>query len=220
MKGVFVTGTDTGVGKTYASLGLIAGWKGMGLKVGVMKPSETDCLEEGPRDAKMLLEAAGSDQPLSEVCPYQYDEPLAPAEAAAKEGKGEVSFEKAAEVYRAVSARHDITLVEGAGGLLVPFAGRKTAADLALLLGLPLIVVARIGLGTINHTWLTVEAARSRNIPVLGVIFSRACDPESNPIGPDEERNPDAVGRLARVKVIADLPFRPEGSGRIELPLA
>ena len=213
-RGYFVTGTDTGVGKTYASRALIAGWRSQGLTVGVLKPAETGCREAGrwtgPRDAMALLQAAGSGQALESVCPYTYDQPLAPSEAAEAEGRSPMSFARIEALVDETRRRFDVTLVEGAGGLLVPFSGERTAADLAVRLDLPLVVVARIGLGTINHTWLTVEAARLRSLEVAGVIFSRTLDPATHPPGPDEARNPGALKRFAGIEVLANLPFRAE----------
>jgi len=219
VKGVFVTGTDTGAGKTYVSLCLIAGWRAKGLKVGVMKPCETGWPAEQmgagevesaggcpPTDAKLLLEASGSSITLDEVCPYRFSAPMAPAEAAALEGK-EISTERIAEAYSSIASKHDITLVEGAGGLLVPFTSKMLMADLVRFLDLPLVIAARAGLGTINHTCLTVEAARARGLDILGVVFTRTDDPAVNPPGPDETGNPDAVARICGVKVIATLPY-------------
>lgn len=209
MKGVFITGTDTGVGKTYVSLSLIAGWRRQGLRVGVMKPCETGWQGEAGSDAGLLRRAAGSGLTLDEICPYRFAPPMAPGEAAAREGDT-ISLESLAKKYRAIRDRHDITLVEGAGGLLVPFAGEKLTTDLIRLLDVPVIVVARIGLGTINHTCLTVEAAERRGIRVEGVIFTRARDPDELPPGPDEAGNPEAVERITGVKVIANLPYSRE----------
>jgi dethiobiotin synthetase len=212
VKGLFVTGTDTGAGKTYVSRALIAGWRSRGLSVGVMKPCETGWTGpgRGETDAELLLEASGADLTLDEVCPFRFRAPMAPGEAAAVEGGAAVSFERVAERYASIARRHDVTLVEGAGGLIVPFAGDRTAADLVAYLELPLVIVARINLGTINHTCLTVEAARARGLEVLGVIFTRSQDPERSPPGPDEPRNPGAVQRLTGVRIIANLPFDQE----------
>jgi dethiobiotin synthetase len=209
MKGIFITGTDTGVGKTYVSLGLIAGWRRQGLRVGVMKPCETGWQGEPGSDAGLLRRAAGTDLTLDEVCPYRFAPPMAPGEAAALEGT-RISLDDLAEKYRSIRDRHDITLVEGAGGLLVPFSGDKLFTDLIRLLALPVIVVARIGLGTINHTCLTVEAAERRGIRVEGVIFTRARDPDEFPPGPDEAGNPEAVARITGARVLANLPFSRE----------
>lgn len=224
MKALFVTGTDTDVGKTFVSLGLILAWRDRGLRVGVMKPCETGCTEdEGaliPADATALLGASKTALSLDEICPYRYRLPMAPAEAWAAEGaisaagqKGsarrheEFSFEKAADFFEGIRLAHDVTLVEGAGGLLVPFAGERTTVDLAIALNTPLLVVARIGLGTINHTWLTVESARARGVEILGVVFTRSLDPRVVKPGPDEACNPEAVARLAGVRVLGNVPF-------------
>lgn len=213
MRALFVTGTDTGVGKTYVSQALIKGWRAQGLRVGVMKPCETGLKESGvwgpPQDAEKLLSASGASLTLDEVCPFRFGEPMAPAEVAALEG-GDVSFDTIESGFHAIAERHDVTLVEGAGGLLVPYSGSLTAADLIARLKIPLIVVARIGLGTINHTCLTVEAVRARGLELLGVVFTRAEDPALSPPGPDEARNPDAVARLCGIKILANLPFSPE----------
>lgn len=210
MKGIFITGTDTGVGKTHASVSLISGWRNKGLKVGVMKPCETGCGPEGtgpgPKDAQTLLASSGTDFSLNEVCPYQFIEPMAPAEAAQTEGE-KISFKKIEQLYNKISSNHDITLVEGAGGLLVPITGSKTTADLIEMLELPIIIVARSELGTINHTLLTIEAARSREIEVLGVIINRSRDPELFPPGPDEPGNPEIISKMADIKVISVIPY-------------
>lgn len=221
MKGVFVTGTDTGVGKTYASLALIAGWRSQGLRVGVMKPSETGLEVDGvlgpPQDAVQLLDASGADLTLDEVCPFRFNAPMAPAEAAALEGGG-VCIDTVKKIYRSIEERHDITLVEGAGGLLVPFTEDMMAADLIKELGLPMILVARAGLGTINHTCLTIESAQARGLDVIGVIYSRAEDPAISPPGPDETRNAATIERITGVKTLAELPFATD-SAEIVLPV-
>ena len=237
MKALFVTGTDTDAGKTFVSLGLVSAWRDDGLRVGVMKPCETGCAdEEGtliPADATALLRASRTALSVDEVCPYRYRLPMAPAEAWAAEsavdtdgaepaatsrnsaaaqngtsqGGGEFSIEKTAALFKRIGDAHDVTLVEGVGGLLVPFVGARTTIDLALALKTPLLIVARIGLGTINHTWLTVESACARGGEILGVVFTRSLDPQIVRPGPDEARNPEAVARLAGVKVLGNVPF-------------
>jgi len=235
VKALFVTGTDTGVGKTFISLALIAAWRRTGLRVGVFKPCETGCTPCGigpgdgvlgdllPDDASHLLAAAASGQSLDEVCPYRFHLPMAPAEAAAVEGRDEVSLSRCGELFRSIRARYDVTLVEGAGGLLVPFCGAATTVDLIRELDIPVLVVARLGLGTINHSCLTVEAARARGLEVLGLVFSRGQDPGVVPPGPDEERNPDTVARLAQVSVWGRVPWIPDhdperAGGSIDTP--
>lgn len=173
LKGLFVTGTDTGVGKTLVSAALALFLRQRGIDVGVMKPAETgiaDPARPGP-DAELLRWAAGSADAPDLVSPCRLRLPLAPAVAAEKEGRP-VDFSGLVEAARTLSARHDYLLVEGAGGLMVPLAGGLLMADLARELAFPLLVVCRPGLGTINHTLLTVFAARSIGIPVAGLLIN------------------------------------------------
>ena len=176
--GIFVTGTDTGVGKTLVSLALIAAFRKSGLKVGAMKPIETGVGEDGPLDAIALRDAAGSTDPLATICPQQFALPAAPNAAASAEDR-EVDLTAIDAAYETLANRHDLMVVEGAGGLLVPIRDDWTMAELARRLELPLLVVARASLGTINHTALTLEVAASKELPVLGVIISHADGPIS-----------------------------------------
>ena len=129
--------------------------------------------KEGPYDARALIEAAGVEDPLELVCPLQFDLPAAPLASARYEDR-DVPMAPVLESYETLSARHDFMLVEGAGGLLVPFDVDVTMADLASRLELPVLVVARASLGTINHTLLTLEACAARNLDVVGVVISHA----------------------------------------------
>ena len=177
--GIFVTGTDTGVGKTLVSLALIAAFRKSGLKVGAMKPIETGVEDEGPLDAIALRDAAGSTDPLATVCPQQFALPAAPNAAASAEGR-EVDLIAIDAAYEVLAKGRDLMVVEGAGGLLVPIQEEWTMAELARRLDLPLLVVARASLGTINHTALTLEVAASRALPVLGVVISHVDGPISS----------------------------------------
>jgi dethiobiotin synthetase len=173
MAGLFVTGTDTGVGKTVVSCALARGLRKAGLDVGVMKPSETGVTTSGPLDALALRDAAGVDDPLSLICPLQYTLPAAPEAAAASEGRP-VSIDEIDRAYHALAARHEVLLVEGAGGLLVPLSEDFDMADLAARLELPVLLVARAELGTINHTLLSVEACLRRGLELVGVVISHS----------------------------------------------
>lgn len=173
MAGIFVTGTDTDVGKTFVSCTLARGLREAGIDVGVMKPSETGVPPEGPMDARALVAAAGVDDPLELVCPLQYEVPAAPLASARAAGQ-RVDLEVAVRAWEALSEKHDFMLVEGAGGLLVPFDDETSMAAFAERLGLPLLVVARASLGTINHTLLTLEACERRGLEVVGVVISHA----------------------------------------------
>jgi dethiobiotin synthetase len=212
--GIFVTGTDTGVGKTVVSCALIASFRKSGLKVGAMKPIETGVGDAGPLDAIALRDAAGSTDPLATICPQQFALPAAPNAAASAENR-EVDLAAIDAAYETLATERDLMVVEGAGGLLVPIRDDWTMADLAQKLDLPLLVVARASLGTINHTALTLEVAASKKLPVLGVIISHADGPisaadsanllslkqvlgdrllgEIPPLGPTEPPPPDAI---------------------------
>ncbi len=178
MSGLFITGTDTGVGKTFVARGLAGALRRRGARVGVMKPIETGCgpgSRRSPADAVALAAAAGSRLDLARICPYQLDAPLAP-DVAARWEDTRVDPQSIVAGYREIARGHDITLVEGAGGLLVPIVDRYTMADLARDLGIPLLVVVDSKLGAINHTLLTLETAISRGIEVRGYVLNHASE--------------------------------------------
>lgn len=207
-RGIFVTGTDTGVGKTIVAATLARLLRMNGVKVGVMKPVTSGCREENDElfsdDALLLCQAAGI--PYSEdVVPYRLREPLAPAEAAKSEGV-RIDFSHIKEVYQRLATSYDYVIVEGAGGLMVPLSGGLLIADLAREIGLPLLVVARPGLGTINHTVLTCFAAQQMGLRVAGVIVNGMPD---NP-GPAEKSAPHHIGSLCGAPVLGIWPQRNE----------
>ncbi len=176
MTGVFVTGTDTGVGKTFIACGLAGALHARGLRVGVMKPVETGCEigadgELHPADAAALMTAAGSTSDLATVCPYRFLPALAPA-VAAERAKVAIDPAVLLDRLRVIAESADVTLVEGAGGLLVPIGDDYTMADLARDMGLPLIVVVASRLGAINHALLTFASARGRGLPLLGYVLN------------------------------------------------
>jgi dethiobiotin synthetase len=172
-RGCFVSGTDTGVGKTVVARALVRALRARGVDVGVLKPIETGVDAAGPLDAIALREAAGVSESVDEVCPQQFALPAAPTVAAAAEGR-RVDLGAVERAFARIAERHEFVVAEGAGGLLVPVADGLTMADLSARLELPLIVVARAALGTINHTLLSLEAAAARGLDVLGVVISHA----------------------------------------------
>lgn len=198
---IFVTGTDTNVGKTYVAAGIAAALRRQGVDVGVMKPIASGRLD----DARLLIKASGTADPLDLVNPIRLKEPLSPHLAAKRQGI-RIDLKRIDRAFATLRSRHDFVIVEGAGGLLVPIRDGFTMADLARRMGLPLLIVARDALGTINHTMLTVEAARSRGLKVLGVVVNR-----SRPGRPDlaERLNPKAIADATGVPVLASLPWRP-----------
>jgi len=178
--GLFITGTDTGVGKTLVGCAIAERLRHRGVDVGVMKPIETGVAQpQGPLDAIALMESAGVDDPLDLVCPVQLALPAAPDVAAEAEGRS-IDLGIVRSAFDALRLRHELVLVEGAGGLLVPIANGFTMADLARDLGLPLLVVARGRLGTVNHTLLTIEVAAGRGLPIAGVVISHGPIPLSH----------------------------------------
>ena len=173
MPGLFVTGTDTDVGKTFVSCAIVRGLRDAGIDVGVMKPSETGVPPEGPIDVRALVAAAGVDDPIEDVCPFRFDVPAAPLASARAESR-EVDLDVIAAAYDRLAARHAFMLVEGAGGLFVPVTDTVDMIDLIAEMGLPLLLVARASLGTINHTLLSIEACERRALPIAGVVISHA----------------------------------------------
>lgn len=204
--GLFVTGTDTGVGKTVIA-GAIANWfTRRGARVAVSKPVATGCMRrrEGmvSEDAEFLAAAGDVRFPLDLICPQCYAEPLAPA-VAGERAKQPIDWEAIDRSITLMSAQSDVLIVEGVGGVMVPLDRQTLVLDLAARLGLPAIVVARAGLGTINHTLLTVHALKTAGVKVAGVVIN------GYPVeggGVAEETNPGAIERWGRVPILCTVP--------------
>jgi dethiobiotin synthetase len=207
-KGIFITGTDTGVGKTYIATGIAKALSSAGIDVGVMKPAETGCsLRSGkllPSDTKALVQAAAVCDPLSLVNPYRFQAPAAPSVAAQIERKT-IDPERILKSFRTLSQRHRFMIVEGAGGIMVPLAKGYLFLDLAEAMGLPVVIVSRPGLGTINHTLLTIEALRSRGIMIAGVVIN---DGQGGRMGLAEATSPAVIQDLSGVPIIGTIPYR------------
>ena len=170
MRALFITGTDTGVGKTFVACVLAAALRARGRRVAVMKPVETG-VDGEPEDALRLRAAADDPAPLDDTCPYRLRAPLAPAVAARLEG-AVIDVERIVALAARRSAEADVLLVEGAGGLLVPLCEGTTYLELAARLALPLLVVGANRLGTINHCALTARAAAAAGLTVRGFVLS------------------------------------------------
>lgn len=206
LKGVFITGTDTDVGKTWVAAGLTAVLRRWGLRAVYFKPVQSGCSEEGgrliPTDARLAREVAGLAEPLELLTPVTLKLPLAPAVAASQEGRP-VDLGKVATALAELSRRYDIFVVEGAGGLCVPVADlRFWVLHLAAWLKLPLMVVAKPGLGTINHTVLTVSAAHQAGVPVAGIVLNRY--PASPSLA--ERTNPEVIAALTELPILGRVP--------------
>lgn len=208
MKAFLVTGTDTGVGKTVIGCGLAATLTARGQAVGVLKPAETGCsLQDGalyPEDAARLAAFARSTLPLERICPYRFALPVAPSVAAEEVG---VTIDPAhiIALFRDIAAQHDITIVEGAGGLLVPLVGRYTFADLARDLQIPVVVVVGSKLGALNHALLTFHCLQTRSLPLCGYILNHP----TSAVDPAIQTNPRTLAQLTEVPCLGTIPFLP-----------
>jgi dethiobiotin synthetase len=206
---VFVTGTDTGCGKTSVACALARSFRAAGKRVRILKPIETGCERGVPADALALAEAAGDDAPVERLCPYRFGTPAAPEVAARAEGTA-IELAPIEAAFARARADADLLIVEGAGGLLVPISPRLDMAGLARHLRLPILVATRAALGTINHTLLTLEAARARGLRVLGVVVSHTCAE----LSPADRQNLDLLIERLPVPLLGELPF-----GGRQLPL-
>jgi dethiobiotin synthetase len=199
VRGLFVTGTDTGVGKTVVAGAVAAALaREHGLRVAAFKPVVTGLDEPPdpcwPRD-HVLLAAASCTTPEA-VAPHRYGPPVSPHLAAELAGEA-LAFDDLVAAGRAAGAGADVLVAEGVGGLLVPLTVECTVRDLARALGLPLLVAARPGLGTISHTLLTIEAARAAGLDVAAVVMTPwPAEPSAM-----EHSNRETIARLADVEV-------------------
>jgi dethiobiotin synthetase len=207
--GFFVTGTDTGVGKTTVTAGLLSALRRRGVSVAPLKPAETGCTRGSdggliPEDGLLLRAACGlPDLPLDTIVPIRYVTPVAPHVATVSEKAPPFSLDRVLACLDQL--RSSLVFVEGAGGLAVPYADSILGVHVAKAIGFPLLIVARASLGTINHTLLTIFEARRHGLEIAGVILNRVI-PER---GPDEDTNGSEIERVGQVKVLATIPHRP-----------
>ncbi len=220
--GVFVTGTDTGVGKTLVSCALVRRLAQTGRSVGVMKPVETGVLPDqlSESDAGRLLAAAGTCDGIEEVSPYRFPLPLAPLAAASAQGRV-IEIQEILGRYERLAARYACVVVEGAGGLLVPMAKDWDLRDLIGRIGLPVVLVGRAGLGGINHALLTLEGLRQRHCAVMAVVMNETA---LSTTPAQQEQCASTVALLrerAGVPVLGPLSYQPhlgsDWSGAVEM---
>jgi dethiobiotin synthetase len=206
MRGLFITATDTGAGKTFVTTCVARIWRREKRPFRVCKPVATGAEGRWSEDTRLLAEAAG-DANLDAVTPFTFAAPAAPPVAVRLAGTS-VKLEHLIAAVRRRAADGTTVLVEGVGGLLCPLTERETVADLVRELDLPLIVVARRSLGTLNHTLLTVEAARHHGLRLAGVVVT-----ETTPVqGVAEETNVEELRRRLDVPLLAVLPHQlPDG---------
>jgi dethiobiotin synthetase len=208
--GLFITGTDTGVGKTVIAAGLAAYLKSRGVKVAVMKPIQTGGKPVNgglvSEDLELLAKAAAIDESRELLNQYCLSLASAPNLAARVAGI-KIDPERIIRAYQKLKRQYQVVIVEGAGGLMVPIQDDYTFVDLIKALGVPLLIVGRAGLGTINHTALTVKCAQSEEIPVKGIILNHA-SPASDDIV--EKSNPDIIRQLTGIPVWGVIPYSPD----------
>jgi len=203
MRGLFVTATDTGAGKTFVTAGLARLWRRERRPFRVCKPVATGADNDWCEDTRLLAEAAG-DPDLAAITPYTFAAPAAPPVAARLAGTSLRLADLAAAVRRRTEGGNAV-LVEGVGGFLCPLTECETVADLAIELALPLVVVTRRSLGTLNHTLLTVEAAQRRGLHLAGVVVT-ATRPVS---GVAEQTVLSELQHRLGVPLLSALPYQP-----------
>ncbi len=213
MNALFVTGTDTGVGKTLVTALLALRFRARGVNIGVMKPFASGCEESNgaliSEDARFLRDATGIEDALNLINPVRLAEPLAPLAAARRASENSSDyFARARRAFDALLGAHETVLVEGVGGLLVPICERDgrilTCRDLIEEWKLPVVVVARRTLGTINHTALTVEALRGR-AEIAGLVFCDATPVENDDIA--AQTSPEIIAEMTNLPILGHVPF-------------
>ena len=208
--GVFITATDTGVGKTLVASALAACLTQRGVDVGVMKPVETGISRSHKlqSDGARLRKAAGTRDPMTEVCPYVFRLPVAPLSAARAEGKT-VQMATILRTFRSLHQKHAFMMVEGVGGIYVPITQTLNLLDLINKMRLPVLVVGRSGVGGINQALLTLHALRDQNIPVVALVLNQPWPVRTKIARTQEESTVNLLRRLAGVPVVGPLPHSP-----------
>ncbi|MGI0026000.1 MAG: dethiobiotin synthase [Nitrososphaera sp.] len=206
MRGVFVTGTDTGVGKTVFCAGLAWALKRRSIDVGIMKPfataSKVFSKKYRSADVALLARAAGVKENDADLNPSFYSIAASPMMASSLTGKPPPAIQDVLESLQRLAFKHDFLIVEGIGGIMVPLTMSNPLADFVKLAELPVIIIARPGLGTLNHTVLTVNACKNYGLRIAGIVVN------SMPKKPTlvEKNNPDALSKLTNVPVIGIIP--------------
>jgi dethiobiotin synthetase len=204
---IFITGTDTGVGKTVVAAGLARALRSLGLDVGVMKPIATGCRRINGKlvsaDAEVLRQEAGVKDAMELVNPVRYEPALCPRHAAQVTCRP-VDLYAIWRAYRQLKKRHQLLIVEGIGGLMVPITGRYFVANMIRQMRLPAVVVARPGLGTLNHTILTVRVAEMMRVEVEGIVVNFRGRPRGTA---DEVMNPYTLQQICGVPLLGSVAY-------------
>jgi dethiobiotin synthetase len=205
MNGIFITGTDTDIGKTALSALLLAELRRRKINAAPMKPAQTGCDDNVP-DLDYSLSMASmkvSAEDYANMAPYTF-EPACSPHLAAKMAGTEIELSEIVIAARTLAKDYEFVIAEGAGGAIVPLNRRETMLDLMQALRLPVLIAARPGLGTINHTLLTIRALRSDGLNILGVVFVASKNEESGFI---EEDNGNSIEHFGKVPVLGTIPY-------------
>ncbi len=208
--GVFITGTDTGVGKTLVTAALALHLKKRGLTVGVMKPIETGVSagREAQSDAARLRTIMENEETAGAICPYSFELPVAPLTAAHMTGLS-INLGTIGKIYRLLSGRYECMVVEGVGGVLVPITPHDNVISLIKHLRLSVVVVGRSGLGGINHALLTIEVLRRQKIRMIALILNRTHPARSAMARVQERSTVEILRKQSGLPVIGPLPYEP-----------
>lgn len=206
-KGIFITGTDTNVGKTVIAAGLVGALKAKGINVGVMKPIQTGGINKNNKliseDLLILLKASKIKEDTSLLNPYCFSYPAAP-NLSSKLVKKKILINKIKKTYLTLQKKYEFMVVEGIGGLMVPIKNNYLVTDLIKDLNLPLLIVARASLGTINHTLLTIKCAQINALKILGIIINNPTLSKNTLV---ERTNPKIIEKITKIPVLAVIPF-------------
>jgi dethiobiotin synthetase len=201
--GVFVTGTDTGVGKTVVTATLALSLKSQDVKTGIMKPIETGADGSGLSDSEWLSGVTDADGPRDLTTPYRFRTSAAPLVAASAEGAA-IDPQRIVAAFQALSARYDCLLVEGIGGVMVPITKEFFVVDLIGMMQLSVLIVSPVSLGSINHSLLTVHALHARGISVLGFIFNNSIPPQTDA---EIHRTIPTILQITGLRSFGELPY-------------
>jgi dethiobiotin synthetase len=219
MPAIFVTATDTGVGKTVVTAALAVALRAHGKSVGVMKPVETGVVKGQPSDAGRLTRAAQVSDSLNFVRPYAFRLPVAPLDAARAERRT-IKISTIMQAYRKLQSQYDLLLIEGVGGVHVPVTPRSNVLDLLVKMKAPVLVVGRAGLGGVNHALLTLNALCERKIPILALVLNRTV-PAKTAVARRQERSTlELLQEFSGVPVIGPFPYMPGLDMRFERAVA
>ncbi|MEC4889619.1 MAG: dethiobiotin synthase [Nitrospira sp.] len=213
--GIFITGTDTAVGKTLVTAALAWSLKQQGLDVGVMKPVETGVKKSRPSDATRLQQAAHVSDSLDLIRPYAFRLPVAPLDAARAERRS-IQIARIMKAYRALHTQHNLLLVEGAGGVHVPITPSMDVLDLIGKLKASVLVIGRVGLGGVNHAMLTLNTLRERKIPVLALVLNQTVPAKTAVARRQERSTVELLRESSGMPVIGPLSYMADVDAQFE----